>query len=78
VRHSVHSRWVGNKDLNDAERLAADPPFRLINSRRIWECCADLDLALIRDRAADQGRESNPADGVETRDAGAGRVSRQL
>jgi len=34
-----------------------------------------LDLALVRDRAADEGRESDRADGVEPGDAGAGRVS---
>src|ERR1700687_5165318 len=33
---------------------------------------ADLDLALVRDRAADQVRESDRADGVEPADAGAG------
>jgi hypothetical protein len=28
---------AGYEDLNDAERLAADPTFRLISSQRIWD-----------------------------------------
>ncbi len=35
LRQSVYSRLAGYEDLNDAERLAADPTFRLISSRRI-------------------------------------------
>jgi len=51
LRQSVYSRWAGYQDLNDAERLAADPTFRLISSQRIWGPGrgADLDLALVRD-----------------------------
>jgi Transposase DDE domain group 1 len=30
LRQSVYSRLAGYEDLNDAERLAADPTFRLI------------------------------------------------
>ena len=57
---SVYSRLAGYEDLNDAERLAADPTFR---SDQLAEDLgpgrgADLDLALVRDRAADKGRES--------------------
>jgi hypothetical protein len=38
------------ENINDAERLAADPTFRLISSQRIWDWGgADLDLALVRD-----------------------------
>jgi Transposase DDE domain group 1 len=37
LRQSVYSRLAGYEDLNDAERLAADPTFRLISSHRIWE-----------------------------------------
>jgi hypothetical protein len=76
LRQSVYSRLAGYEDLNDAERLTADPTFRLISSQRIWDRGGgtDLDLALVRDRAADQGRESDRADGVEPADAGAGRV----
>ena len=36
-RQSVCSRLAGYEDLNDAERLAADPTFRLISSLRIWD-----------------------------------------
>ena len=36
LRQSVYSRWAGYEDLNDAERLAADPTFRLISSQKIW------------------------------------------
>jgi hypothetical protein len=45
---------------------AADPTFRLISSQRNLGPGhgADLDLALVRDRTADQGRESDRADGV--------------
>src|SRR3984893_19214968 len=35
-RRSVYSRLAGYEDLNDAERLAANPTFRLISSQRIW------------------------------------------
>ena len=35
LRQSVYSRLAGYEDLNDAERLAADPTFRLISSQRI-------------------------------------------
>ena len=37
MRQSVYSRLAGSEDLDDAERLAADPTFRLISSQRIWE-----------------------------------------
>jgi len=37
VRQSVYSRLAGYEDLNDAERLAADPTFRLIGSPKIWD-----------------------------------------
>ncbi len=80
LRQSVYSRLAGYEDLNDAERLAVDPTFRLISSQRIWDRGAALTSTLhwFRDRAADQGRESDRADDVEPGDAGAGRVSRQL
>jgi len=42
VRQSVYSRLAGYEDLNDAERLAADPTFRLISSQRIWDRGAAL------------------------------------
>ena len=37
VRQSVYSRLAGYEDVNDAERLAQDPAFRLIGSSKIWE-----------------------------------------
>ena len=37
LRQSVYNRLAGYEDLNDAERLAADPTFRLISSQRIWD-----------------------------------------
>jgi hypothetical protein len=46
LRQSVYSRMAGYEDLNDAERLAADPRFRLISSRRIWDRGATLTSTL--------------------------------
>ncbi|HYN82210.1 MAG TPA: hypothetical protein VES88_11955, partial [Gemmatimonadaceae bacterium] len=43
---SLHSRLPGYEDLNDAERFAADPTFRLIGSPRIWDRGAALTLTL--------------------------------
>lgn len=37
LRQSVYNRLAGYEDLNDAERLAADPTFRLISSLKIWD-----------------------------------------
>ena len=45
-RQSVYSRLAGHEDLNDAERLAADPTFRLISSQRIWDRGAALTSTL--------------------------------
>jgi hypothetical protein len=42
LRQSVYSRIAGYEDVNDAERLAQDPTFRLIGSERIWERGAAL------------------------------------
>jgi hypothetical protein len=36
LRQSVYGRMAGYEELNDADRLAADPTFRLISSQRIW------------------------------------------
>jgi hypothetical protein len=42
LRQSVYSRSAGYEDLNDAERLAADPTtFRLISSQRIIDSCLE-------------------------------------
>jgi Transposase DDE domain group 1 len=37
LRQSVYSRLADYEDLNDAERLAADPTFRLISSQKVWD-----------------------------------------
>jgi hypothetical protein len=42
VRQSLYSRLAGYADVNDAERLAQDPVFRLIGSSKIWERGAAL------------------------------------
>jgi hypothetical protein len=46
LRRSVYSRLAGYEDLNDAERLAADPTFRLISSQRVWDRGAALTSTL--------------------------------
>src|ERR1700693_313340 len=46
LRQSVYSRLAGYEDVNDAERLAADPTFRLISSQRIWDRGAALTSTL--------------------------------
>jgi DDE family transposase len=46
LRQSVCSRLAGYEDLNDAERLATDPTFRLISSQRIWDRGAALTSTL--------------------------------
>lgn len=48
VRQSVYIRLAGYEDLNDAERLAADPTFRLIGSPKIWDRGAVLNSTLHR------------------------------
>jgi Transposase DDE domain group 1 len=42
LRQSIYSRLAGYEDVNDAARLARDPTFRLIGSRKIWERGAAL------------------------------------
>jgi hypothetical protein len=42
LRQSIYSRLAGYEDVNDAERLAQDPTFRLMGSDRIWERGAAL------------------------------------
>jgi predicted ribosome quality control (RQC) complex YloA/Tae2 family protein len=42
LRQSIYSRMAGYEDVNDAERLAQDPTFRLIGSQKIWERGAAL------------------------------------
>ena len=41
-RQSVYSRLAGYEDVNDAEWVSADPPFRFIGSEKIWERGAAL------------------------------------
>ena len=36
-RQSLYSRMAGYEDVNDAERLAQDPAFRLIGSEKVWD-----------------------------------------
>jgi hypothetical protein len=42
LRQSIYSRLAGYEDVNDAARLAQDPTFRLIGSRKIWKRGAAL------------------------------------
>jgi hypothetical protein len=42
IRQSVYSRIAGYEDVNDAERLAQDPTFRLIGSEKTWDRGAAL------------------------------------
>jgi hypothetical protein len=42
LRQSIYSRLAGYEDVNDAARLAQEPTFRLIGSRKIWERGAAL------------------------------------
>ena len=42
LRQSVYSRIAGYEDVNDAERLAQDPTFRLIGSEKTWDRGAAL------------------------------------
>ncbi len=42
LRQSVYSRLAGYEDVNDAERVSADPTFRLIGSKKIWDRGAAL------------------------------------
>ena len=46
LRQAVYSRLAGYADVNDAERLAPDPTFRLMGSERIWERGAALTFRL--------------------------------
>ena len=46
LRQSVYSRLAGYEDLNDAQRLSADPTFRLIGSPTRWDRSAALTSTL--------------------------------
>jgi len=62
LRQSVCSRSAGYEDVNDAERLAHDPTFRLIGPEKIWDRVAALALGIGEpptgsDFSDDVGRE---------------------
>ena len=80
LRQSVYSRLAGYEDLNDAERVAIDPTFRLIASQKDLgsRCGVDLDAARLRDGDAGERGESARADGSEPRAARPSRDPRQL
>ena len=42
LRQSMYNRLAGYEDVNDAERLAQAPSFRLIGSEKIWDRGAAL------------------------------------
>ena len=43
---SVYSRLAGYEDLSDAVRVSADPTFRLIGSKKLWDRGAALTSTL--------------------------------
>ena len=67
---SVYSRLAGYEDLNDAERLSQDPPFRLIGSEKIWDRGATLTSRLQTFETEVLAEEENCA--------GLGRLNRAL
>ena len=69
-RQSVYSRIAGYEDLNDAERLAQDPMFRLIGSEKTWDRGAALTSRLQTLETEMLAEEENFA--------GLGRINREL
>jgi hypothetical protein len=61
LRQSVFSGLAGCEDVNDAERLAQDPTFRLIGSEKIWERGARLTSRLRSFETKVLNREENLA-----------------
>ncbi len=64
LRQSVYSRIAGYEDVNDAERLAQDPTFRLIGSEKTWDRGAALTSRLQTfetEMLADEGNFSSLA-----------------
>jgi hypothetical protein len=55
LRQSIYSRLASYEDVNDAERLAQDPTFRLMGSERIWERGADVAVASFETKLLTQG-----------------------
>src|SRR3989441_6528685 len=70
LRQSVYSRLAGYEDVNDAERVSADPTFRLIGSEKIWERGAALTSRLQSFETELLAKEENLA--------GLGAISREL
>lgn len=60
LRQAVYSRLAGYEDVNDAERLAQDPTFRLngFGENLGARSSADFPLAVVPDGAVDARRES--------------------
>ena len=46
LRQWAYSRLAGYEDLNDAVRVSADPTFRLIGSKKLWDRGAALTSTL--------------------------------
>jgi hypothetical protein len=69
-RQSVYSRVAGYEDVNDAERLAQDPTFRLIGSEKVWDRGAALTSRLQTFETEMLAEEENFA--------GLGRINREL
>src|SRR5437588_262085 len=69
-RQSVYSRIAGYEDVNDAERLAQDPTFRLIGSEKVWDRGAALTSRLQTFKTEILAEEENFA--------GLGRLNRGL
>jgi hypothetical protein len=70
LRQSVYSRLAGYEDVNDAERVSADPAFRLIGSEKIWDRGAALTSRLESFETELLAQEDNLA--------GLGAISREL
>jgi hypothetical protein len=62
LRQSVYSRLAGYEAVNDAERVSADPTFRLIGSEKIWERGAALTSRLQSFETELLAAEENVAD----------------
>jgi hypothetical protein len=69
-RQSVYSRVAGYEDVNDAERLAQDPTFRLIGSEKVWDRGAALTSRLQTFETEMLAEEENLA--------GLARINREL
>ena len=46
-RQSAYRRLAGYEDQNDATRLASDPTFRLMGSKKVWERGVALTSTLL-------------------------------